>query len=38
MSKKKTRYYYDAFIAKSHRDIMQFTFLYTVITAGDLRP
>jgi mono/diheme cytochrome c family protein len=30
VSKKKTRYYYDAFIAKSHRDIMQFTFLYTV--------
>jgi mono/diheme cytochrome c family protein len=26
LSKKKTRYYYDAFIGKSHRDIMQFTF------------
>jgi hypothetical protein len=30
VSKKKTRYYYDAFIAKSHRDIMQFTFAYTM--------
>jgi hypothetical protein len=30
LSKRKTRFYYDAFIAKSHRDIMQFTFYYTV--------
>jgi len=30
VSRKKTRYYADAFIAKTHRDIMQFTFQYTM--------
>jgi hypothetical protein len=30
LSKKKSRYYADAFIGKSHRDIMQFTFQYDV--------
>jgi len=30
LSRRKTRYYYDAFIAKSHRDIMQFTFDYSI--------
>ena len=30
LSKKKTRYYADGFIGKTHRDIMQFTFKYSV--------
>jgi len=30
LSHRKTRYYYDAFIAKSHRDIMQFAFEFSV--------
>jgi mono/diheme cytochrome c family protein len=30
LSKKKTRYYYDGFIGKSHRDIMQFSFEYSI--------
>ena len=30
LSKRKTRYYYDAFIGKTHRDIMQFVFEYSV--------
>jgi hypothetical protein len=30
LSKKKNRYYADGFIAKTHRDIMQFTFAYSV--------
>jgi mono/diheme cytochrome c family protein len=30
LSKKKTRYYADGFIAKTHRDIMQFTFGYSM--------
>src|SRR5713226_1489593 len=30
VSKRKTRYYADGFIAKTHRDIMQFTFKYSV--------
>ncbi|CAN5820221.1 hypothetical protein BH09VER1_BH09VER1_47000 [soil metagenome] len=30
LSHRKTRYYYDAFIAKSHRDIMQFAFEFSI--------